>query len=119
MKMKHIGIIGIAGVVALICAPLDIPARAHGSGFGMRSFHPFHVGRRFRHAHHQRNLNQWQWYGGVYAVPPYENSDTQAQPTSFVYVVEPPRVRSCQYVRETVTVPAESGGTRDITVTRC
>jgi hypothetical protein len=34
-------------------------------------------------------------------------------------VVQPPRVLSCQYTRETVTVPSESGGTREITVTRC
>jgi len=94
--MKPAAIISVSAVLAL-CGPLGIPAHARG----------------------HRNINQWPWYGGVYATAPYDNYATQVQPANFVYVVEPPRVHSCQYNKETITVPSESGGTRDITVTRC
>jgi hypothetical protein len=123
MKMKHVGIIGISAVTALIFAPMKIPANAHGSGSGMHSFHGFHFGNHFRNAQHRKNFNnQWPWYGGYYAVPPYaydNNSGGSAQPANVVYVLGSPPVHSCRYVKETVTVPSESGGTRDITVTRC
>jgi len=121
MTIKHAAIISVSAIVAL-CAPLDIPAHARGGGIGIRSFHSInslHFAKHFRHARGHRNFNQWPLYGGVYAMPPYDNNATQVQPANFVYVVEPPRVHSCQYNKETITVPSESGGTRDITVTRC
>ncbi len=34
-------------------------------------------------------------------------------------VIPPPPPLTCSRSRETVTVPAESGGTREITITRC
>lgn len=121
MTIKYAAIISVSAIVAL-CTPLDIPAHARGGGFGMHSFHSInslHFAKHFRHARGHRNFNQGPLYGGVYATPPYDNDAAQVQPTNFVYVVEPPRVHSCQYNKETVTVPSESGGTRDITVTRC
>ena len=45
---------------------------------------------------------------GNYAVTP-----------SVVYVAEPQRALTCQYSQQVKTVPSESGGTRDITITRC
>jgi hypothetical protein len=121
MTMKHAAIISVSAIAAL-CIPLEISAHARGGGFGMHpvhSLHAFQFAKNFRHARHNRNFNQWPLYGGVYAIPPYDNNDSQVQPANFVYVVEPPRVRSCQYNKETVTVPSESGGTRDITIIRC
>ena len=121
MTMKPAAIISVSAVVGL-CGPLDIPAHARGGGFAMHSVHSInalHFAKNFRHARGHRNFNQWPWYGGVYATAPYDNYATQVQPANFVYVVEPPRVHSCQYNKETITVPSESGGTRDITVTRC
>jgi len=123
--MKNVGIVTMSAAAALICAPLEIAANAHGSGSGMRGpgLHAFHFGKNFRHAQNRRNFNnQWPWYGGYYEVPPYaydNSSGGSAQPTNVVYVLGSPPVHSCRYVKETVTVPSESGGTREITVTRC
>jgi hypothetical protein len=121
MKARHAAIIGLSAVT-LVLVPFEMPAHAHGSGSGMHSFHfGKHFGARFRHAHH-RNFNQWPWwYGGYYAAPPYDydNNSGVAAPPNVVYVLGSPPVRSCQYIKETVTVPSESGGTRDITITRC
>ena len=128
MKLKHVAIIGLSATVALLCAPLGLPANAHGSGghgSGMHGTHFLHIGKNFRNAHLRRNFNQvpW-WYGGYYAYPSgsYDNNNNNngyAQPSNVIYVLGSASVRSCQYIKETVTVPAESGGTREITVTRC
>jgi len=129
MTIKHAAII-IVSAVATLSALAEFPAYAHarGSGLGLHRafpfFHPFHFGKNFRNARYNRNANDFPSYGGLYALPPYDynygyNGEGAAGPANFVYVVEPPRVRSCQYIKETVTVPSESGGTRDITVTRC
>jgi len=129
MTIKHAAIITVLAI-ATLSALAEFPAHAHarGSGLGLHRafpfFHPFHFGKNFRNARYNRNVNDFPSYGGVYALPPYDynygyNGEGAAGPANFVYVVEPPRVRSCQYNKETVTVPSESGGTRDITVTRC
>jgi hypothetical protein len=129
MTIKHAAIITISAVAALSVLA-EIPAHAHarGSGMGLHRafpfFHPFHFAKNFRNARYNRNFNDFPSYGGLYALPPYDynygySGQGAAEPANFVYVVEPPRVRSCQYIKETVTVPSESGGTRDITVTRC
>ena len=44
--------------------------------------------------------------------PPYDNDAAQVQPANFVYVVEPPRVHSCQYNKETVTGCRQKAGER-------
>jgi hypothetical protein len=122
MTMKYAAIISVFAL-ATLCVPLEISAHARGGGFGIRSVHSLHAfqfAKNFRHARrHNRNFDQWPLYGGVYATPPYDNSDSQVQPANFVYVVEPPAVHSCQYNKQIVTVPSESGGTRDITIIRC
>jgi hypothetical protein len=129
MTIKHAALITISAIATLFVLA-EIPARAHarGSGVGLHRafpfFHGFHFGKNFRNARYSRNLNDFPSYGGLYALPPYDynygyNGDSGAQPANFVYVVDPPRMRSCQYIKEKVTVPSESGGTRDVTVTRC
>ena len=119
MKLKHAAIIGVLAIAALACAPFEIAANAKG-GAGM---HSFHFGKHFRRTHHNRNFNnQWPWwgYGGLYAIPPYDFSydDNYAQP-NVVLVSQPPAALSCQHSKEIKTVPAEGGGTREITITRC
>jgi hypothetical protein len=119
MKIKHAAIIGVSAIAALVCAPIGIAANAKG-GPGM---HSLHFGKHFRPARHNKNFNnQWPWwgYGGLYAVPPYDFSynDNYAQPT-VVFVSQPPAALSCQKSKEIKTVPAEGGGTREITITRC
>jgi hypothetical protein len=46
-------------------------------------------------------------------------ADAYAATPTVVFVAEPPRALSCQYSQQIKTVPAEGGGTRDITITRC
>jgi hypothetical protein len=127
MINKYSAIIAVSAIASL-CALSEIPAHAHRSGVGLvglhRSFHPFFFGKRFGQTRNYNNPYDYSSYGGVYALPPYDynygyNNYGGAQPANYVYVVEPPRARSCQYIKKTVTVPSESGGTRDITVTRC
>lgn len=54
-------------------------------------------------------------------MPPYasDNIITYAAPERVVFVAVPPRALSCHHSMQTVTVPAELGGTREITITRC
>jgi len=79
-----------------------------------------------RHGNHRRNNANtnalgWPLYG-YYAMPPYDGYAGQGGEGSPAFVIvrddQPPKL-SCDKHRETVTVPSESGGTRDITVTRC
>jgi hypothetical protein len=122
MKIKHAAIIGLSAIATLFFAAPEIPANAHGSGFGMHSFHFGNHFRPVRHSHLNRNFNQWPWYGGyggLYAMPPYDyNNGSYVEPT-VVFVSQPPSALSCQTSKEIKTVPAEGGGTRDITITRC
>ena len=120
MKMKYPAIACLAAFASLLSVPMVIEADAHSFGFGL------HNSNHFRPAHRHRAFNQSQWYGGLYAYPPYTygNMDSNvangytATPT-VVYVAEPQRALTCQYSQQVKTVPAEGGGTRDITITRC
>jgi hypothetical protein len=82
-----------------------------------------HFGHFGKHFHHERHndFNQW-WpyagYGGLYAIPPYDNGN-YVEPAPIVFVSQPPKALTCQTSKEIKTVPSESGGTRDITITRC
>ena len=118
-EMKHAAIIGVSTIATLVCVPFEIAANAKGSV----KMHSFHFGKHFRSAHHNKNFNQWPWwgYGGLYAMPPYDfsyNGD-YTQPRTVVFVSQSPSALSCQSSKEIKTVPAEGGGTREITITRC
>ena len=58
---------------------------------------------------------------GYYAVPPYASGNviTYVTPERVVFVPQAPVALTCKHSVETVTVPAEAGGTREITITRC
>jgi hypothetical protein len=123
MKMKYGIIFAVSALAALIFTPLKIAASPHGSGFGMHSLHfPNH----FRPAIRNRAFNQFPFYGGLYALPTYGYGnmgsyavDNSASPPAIIYVAEPPQALGCTKSQQTKTVPAEGGGTRDITITRC
>lgn len=120
MKMKYPAIVTLAAIASLVSVPMVIEANAHSSGFGL------HSSNHFRPLNRHKMFNQSQWFGGLYAYPPYTygNMDSYvangyaATPT-VVYVTEPQRALTCQYSQQVKTVPAEGGGTRDITITRC
>jgi hypothetical protein len=82
-------------------------------------------GKVFRPARHHRNFNKW-WpfygaYGGLYGIPPYDSYSygNYAEPGPVVFVSQPPIALTCQKSKEIKTAPSESGGTREITITRC
>jgi hypothetical protein len=119
MTMIRAAIIGVTfALLTLLLAPLAPVANAHGRGF---SGHAFHFPRHFNSARHNRYFDQGLMYGGYGALLPYDtgNGVTYAAPETVVYVLEQPRELTCQFSRQTVTVPSEEGGTREITITRC
>jgi hypothetical protein len=116
--------IAVAAVcAALALAPLSAGAHGFGSGvhahgglFGYVPRFQFHTPRplRFRSEHHHHDVRPWQWpwYGGALVLP-HEQPAFLTQPT------QPVAVKSCRYLKQAVTVPAEAGGLAQVTVTRC
>ncbi|HET7191645.1 MAG TPA: hypothetical protein VFI98_07000 [Pseudolabrys sp.] len=124
MKMSCAAIAVAASAATVLMPPRSV-AIAKGPGPGM---HAFHFKSHFLSHHHNRhgarrnnNALGWPLYGGLYAMPPYDGDTPGEQAPPAVVVVRDyqlPRL-VCEKYRETITVPSESGGTRDITVTRC
>jgi hypothetical protein len=118
----------IALAIALL--PSIALAQGHGGGGGMSGGGHMgggamsgggHMGAGHSHfARHHRAFGLWPLYGD-YSVPPYESDDdnnvTYASPPETA-APEPTRARSCSSL-QTVTVPSEAGGTRQITILRC
>jgi hypothetical protein len=127
------GLIVAAAVAVLTLASVrDADARARGLFRPHASFHRGHFyshhgnhfGHQFAdyfHGDRGRDLGAYPFFGGLYAVPPYTADDATGYPAleRVVFVPEAPRALTCQHSVQTVTVAAEAGGTRDITVTRC
>jgi len=133
--MKRLQSAAVAGAVSamLVLAPLPAGAGPHGAGAPHFSGH--------RHGfsgHHQPfsghslpsrsrgNGSSGAFYapfygGGVVAAASDDSGGVvnYGEPPTVVYVALPPQALSCHRSRETVTVPAETGGTKAITVTRC
>jgi hypothetical protein len=122
----------LCGAALLLLAPCEGSAksagafaRSGGAYFGARAFHRGAYFRGIPARAHRRAL----WAGGgtvsvapygyaygAYDAPVYVDGgppDVAATP------VAPPRVLNCQRRAETVTVPSEYGGVREIRVTRC
>jgi hypothetical protein len=97
-----------AAVAIVAIPPLVVTANARGGGFGGH-------GGRF-HADHRGVFGVWPAYGTPLDYPLYGVSRVAPQPV--VYVPQLP-VLSCHYSEQVVTVPAEAGGTKDITIRRC
>ena len=111
MTLKHAAI--VAGLALLLPASLQTAAHAR----------QFHFSNRLHGAgHHGQARGGWPFFGGgIVAVPPYApvNSVNYVSEPTIVYVPLPPRALTCHRSRATVTVPAEAGGTKQITITRC
>lgn len=138
MKVVHIGIVLAAGL-ALLTLTIASDANARG-GLATRGasaprglhyvVHPRNLLERHHAGQFGRRFNAWPFYGtgyswpaygGLYAVPPYTAGDgnTAVFPERVVFVPVPPSAITCKHSVETLTVRAEAGGTRDITVFRC
>jgi len=110
MIKRTVACVGIAtlSIAALLLAPANGLAKSFTvQGAHLRSFH-----------HH----NQFYPYGPYGPVATYTPGDygqpVIVMPTQYapvITVVEPHCTRS----RETITVPAEGGGERQVTITRC
>ena len=128
-KMHAAGAAVALGFVMASFAPFEAAAKSGGAGFGARPFHSirpgFHSVRpAFSHrplAHRSRNFGQVPWYGGGVVSAPYGTPGPMpdALRVGFVAPLEPPYALSCQHSLETVKVPSEDGGTREIRITRC
>jgi hypothetical protein len=138
MKLFHASIFAAFGVAMMVMGPVGLEANARG-GLGVqgspispRGLHytvrPHNLLGHHRAARANRNFGQWPFYGGswplyggLYDVPPYGfgNDLTYSTPERVIYVPLPPIALTCKHSESTVTVPAEAGGMREITITRC
>lgn len=127
MTINHAAIavaVAAAAVLALSNGGAVAKGPGMGSGPGMHSFHfkSHFLSHHHRFAHrHNNNAFGWPLYGGYYAMPPYDDTAGGEPGGPAVVIVQDYRLPqlTCEKHRETITVPSESGGTRDITVTRC
>jgi hypothetical protein len=113
----------LCAVAILLSAPYEVAAKAGGAGFGA---HPFFSHRPMlsrRPFTNHRAFRGFPWLGGgfvstyPYFEPDYVNG---TPPTDVVYSVpQPPRALNCHRSIETLTVPSEDNGTREIKITRC
>jgi hypothetical protein len=117
MKIMQVAVVVTSTLAMLFVAPLEVVA-ASAHGFGA---HSSHGAPHFRPVRHRGTYRHWPYYGGYVAVAPYvsDNTITYAPPERVVYVPLRPQALSCHHSKETITVPAEGGGTREITITRC
>jgi hypothetical protein len=125
MKKYCVAIAVSACAAAVLMLPHSV-AIAKGPGPGMHAFHfkshfLSHLHRRHDARRDNNNALGWPLYGGLYATPPYDGDAVGEQAPPAVVVVRDYQVPRlvCEKHRETITVPSETGGTRDITITRC
>jgi hypothetical protein len=98
------GVVAALGLAAFSLLPAAVAAKGFRGGGHL-------------HASHNR-LGVWPYGGPVATYTP----GYYAQPVAIVPVqVNPAAVAAprCTHSRETITVPAEDGGERQVTITRC
>lgn len=116
----------------LVFTPVQKLAHAHGftiSGASAHSAHNFSSARHYRAfgrwARHRSWWNGWWPAGGwppndgLFGVPAYWPDYGYAAPVGILIRTEPINVLTCKRSQETLTVPSEESGTRQITITRC
>jgi hypothetical protein len=114
-----------ACIVALVLLPSSALAapQSRSLGIGGPASHSFKAGPAVKGkgiAAHHHHFRRARFFGGYYAPYYYDYpSDDGVIYPDVVPPPEPPRALSCQFSTQIVTVPSESGGLRDITVTRC
>ncbi len=114
MRSMNAAIVAVSASAMIVAAPLPSFAGARG-----HSVHAFHAKGHFRSVRHRHMQWPLYGYGGLYALPSGDmTSVPESLPVVFV-VPEIPRVLNCRHSEEIKKVPAEDGGTREITITRC
>jgi hypothetical protein len=118
MKVTPINIAVVGALTMLLLAPFEAKASVQGVGQSSHFKGQHLAHNQFRHRHHQA-FGQWPWYG-YYDVPPYTSDYDMTFSTPETAVVAPtqPTV-GCQHSEQTVKVPSENGGAREVTILRC
>jgi hypothetical protein len=112
----------IAAIVAATGLAVVLPASFEAAKAGIHRFGGHALFHAFRHNHNHGQFGAGSWYGGYAESAPYMGDEVGYAPQqqSVVYVAPPPAAAlACHHSQETVAVPVEGGGTRDIHVTRC
>lgn len=110
----------IAFGLMLMLSSFAVNAQARGIRVhGFQSGHHYAWGNHGYGRARRGAIGAWPWYGGVLAVPPYEPTADTYVVSEPIIVAPPPPPLTCHRTIQTVTVPAEGGGTRQITITRC
>jgi hypothetical protein len=114
------GWIAIGSAAALcIAATLLMPAVVNAKGFGSHhSFGPMMFGHAPARHHHAFGHRRDPFAGYGYVMPAAYIEPNTDEFASVRTIVLSPAIR-CSHSRDTVTVPSEDGGTREITITRC
>jgi hypothetical protein len=108
-------------IVALIFIPSSTQAagKSRSLGSGAHSSHPGKIGGVLKAAKPRHvGFRQYPIFGVPY-VGGYDDGPVPSMLAGFELSPQPPRALTCQRTQQTVVVPSESGGTREITVTRC
>ena len=117
-----LGRIAVCGAAAIMTLPvLLLPAHSSAKGSVAAPVHHVGVfGRHFnRHAFRRHHDHRRNWNGDGFAYWPLggygDYPSQEIVPIGYPVYVGP----RCEHSVETVVVPAESGGSRRITITRC
>jgi hypothetical protein len=119
--MRAIIVAAVSGIL-LLASGANV-ANARGNGYVARPSAPRHLA-----THHNRALRRLPLHGSFIAVPAYPLDGVPSYPpyapfapdNSAGYPTQAAPVGRClQTTHKIVTVPAESGGTREVTVTYC
>lgn len=116
MRAIYAATVVVSILAMLLFAPSARVAKAHGAGFAHSLSFPGHS----RSARHAGSFRHWPLFGGLVGIPPdaFDSMMTYATP-AVMFVQEPLHPLACHYSEQTVTVPSEDGGDRQITVIRC
>jgi hypothetical protein len=127
MKQVHSVAVAVSALLLLAPSPAGAgphgPAAAHftGHGHGITGHHHSFSGR--PHMRHSPGNGAYGAFygGGIVAATPDDSGSVvnDVELPTVIYVALPPQALSCHRSREIVSVPAEAGGTKAITITRC
>ena len=115
MKVTRITIAVVGTLTMLLLAPFDAKASVQGVGQSSH-FNGQHLAQHQFRPHHHRAFGQWPWYG-YYDEQPYTSDYDMTFSTPETAPTQP--AVGCQHCEQTVKVPSENGGVREVTILRC
>jgi len=115
MKVTRIIIAVVGTLTMLLLAPFDAKASVQGVGQSSH-FNGQHLAQHQFRPHRHRAFGQWPWYG-YYDELPYTSDYDMTFSTPETAPTQP--AVGCQHSEQTVKVPSENGGVREVTILRC